>query len=89
MASRYENMQPVKTSFRPGILYGRDLRTPPEGVIRFTFHQMSEKDRWDTLASEYLKDVTLWWMILDANPEILDPFDIRPGQVIRLPYVLA
>jgi hypothetical protein len=27
-----------------------------------------------------------WWEIMDINPEILDPFDIEDGTILRVPY---
>lgn len=52
---------------------------------QFTYHQWISADRLDLLASAYFNDVTLWWMIARANPEILDWHDIPPGAVIRIP----
>jgi nucleoid-associated protein YgaU len=29
----------------------------------------------------------MWWTILDHNPEISDPDNIKPGKVLRIPNV--
>lgn len=52
---------------------------------RFKYHTWSSHDRLDNLADQYLRDHTLWWKILDANPKIMDPANIRLGTQIRIP----
>lgn len=89
MTSRYDDVQPVITTFRPGILYGRELRPSPQWSFSFTMHRIADEDRIDLLAHRYLQDVTLWWMICDANPEVLDWINLTPGLIIRIPFVLA
>lgn len=44
-------------------------------------------DRFDRLANEVLGDPTKWWVLADLNPEVLFPFDLRPGTMIRIPVV--
>jgi hypothetical protein len=46
-----------------------------------------EKDRVDIIAQEFLGVTSFWWVIMDFNPEIIDPFDITVGTVIRIPNV--
>lgn len=89
MSSRYEDVQPVTTAFRPGVLYGRELRPSPQWGFSFTLHQITDDDRIDTLADRYLQSVDSWWMICDANPEVLDWINLPPGLIIRIPFVLA
>lgn len=44
------------------------------------------EDRLDLLAFSYYKNVTLWWVIAAANPDIrFDSFQIEPGTQIRIP----
>jgi len=38
------------------------------------------------VANRFNIGTKFWWEITDINPEILDPFDIVPGTVIRIPY---
>ena len=47
----------------------------------------SDRDRLDLLASEFYKDVDLWWVIANANPNIIrrDSFILKPGLEIRIP----
>ena len=44
-------------------------------------------DRLDLLANQFYKDIRLWWIIANANPEIVrrDSFAIKPGLEIRIP----
>jgi nucleoid-associated protein YgaU len=43
-------------------------------------------ERLDHLAARFYGDPRRYWLILDANPEILDPFDLLvPGRRIRIP----
>lgn len=43
-------------------------------------------DRYDTLAQQFYKDVTLWWIIATANPSSAsDSLVPTPGKQIRIP----
>ena len=44
-------------------------------------------DKVDTLAYNYYKDSSLWWIIVKANPDIIrrDSFYLEPGLEIRIP----
>jgi nucleoid-associated protein YgaU len=42
-------------------------------------------DRLDVLAYKYYGDAQKWWVILDANPRYMTPWDIRTGDVISIP----
>lgn len=50
-----------------------------------TYYVWKEYDRIDRIAANYFNDPTMWWKIMDANPQILSPQSIRPGQHIRIP----
>jgi hypothetical protein len=51
----------------------------------YTVYTWVEGDRLDIVGSKYFADPTQYWRILDANPDILDPMGISPGQQIRIP----
>jgi hypothetical protein len=51
----------------------------------FFYYNWSQKDRIDLIATEFLGDPSLWWLIMDYNPEISNPFDIPLGTVLRIP----
>lgn len=42
-------------------------------------------DRIDQVAYTFMGDSANWWVIMDANPEIINPFAILPGTHIRIP----
>lgn len=58
---------------------------PRSRMIRYTYYRVIAGDRVDTLAKRMFGRPTLWWMIADANPEILDWMDLTPGTVLRIP----
>lgn len=79
--SRYMNgtIYPLvnrKVSLRRGVV-NRQRR-----VMLYTWQ---ESDRLDRVASMFLRNPRFWWQIMDANPSILNPQEIRPGQQIRIP----
>jgi hypothetical protein len=37
------------------------------------------------LASKFLGDATLWWVIMDYNDDVHSPFELVPGQQLRIP----
>ena len=51
----------------------------------YTVYTWMEGDRLDIVAQHYFSDPTHYWKILDANPSILDPMSLTPGQQIRIP----
>ncbi len=59
-------------------------RVPPAGTA--LEHVVMEGERLDHLASRFYQDATKYWLILDANPEELDPLALlRPGRRVRIP----
>jgi hypothetical protein len=51
----------------------------------YFIYEWVETDRLDNLANLYLGNPSLWWEILDLNPEIINPANITPGTQIRIP----
>lgn len=49
------------------------------------YHVWRDSDRIDSIAQKFLGSSSLWWEIADLNPEILDPFGIPVGTVLRIP----
>lgn len=58
---------------------------PAEKVISYTNYIVRDGDRIDQLANKFLGMSKLWWMIADANPEIVDWFVLPRGTVLRIP----
>jgi hypothetical protein len=57
----------------------------PSYTTSFYYYSWLEGDRIDVLASKIYGDSDRWWNIMDANPEIIDPMNIIPGTLIRVP----
>ena len=60
-------------------------RTFPSVITKFLAYTWTSNDRIDVLAAEFLGSSSLWWKIMDVNPEIANPFSIEPGTVLRIP----
>lgn len=61
------------------------LRTVPRAAARFTLYTWKEFDRPDLVAYRLLNNPSLWWAIFDINPEIIDPLNVTPGTLVRIP----
>ncbi len=82
----YNYLHPDK-GLIPTFIRRRPLKIPPDSaVIR---HQVLEKERLDFLAYHYLGDSRLWWVILEANPQYVTPWDVRAGDIIYVPTAMA
>ena len=42
-------------------------------------------DRYDTLAQQFYKDSSLWWIIASANVSKTDGMVVQPGVQLRIP----
>jgi hypothetical protein len=49
------------------------------------YYQWREGDRIDQLAYNIFGDPELWWRLLDVNPDIQSPYDLKPGDLLRIP----
>lgn len=64
------------------------LFSPPANkTFRFVYHQVTATDHVDTLAARFLSDPLLWWVIAQANPEILNWSSLTPGYMLRIPVI--
>lgn len=54
-------------------------------VVTYTYHQVLANERIDQIAYTYYADATRWWVIADANPEILDFSSLQAGYLLRVP----
>jgi nucleoid-associated protein YgaU len=60
-------------------------RTPVPTELALVY-QVREGDRLDLLAWRFFHDPRKWWLIADANPDVLDPAELlQPGRSIRIP----
>ena len=87
--SRYSK-SPLFTENENGGKIFRGVRsrkiTPAKGVIE---HVLAKDERLDLIALQYYNDSSLWWRIVDANPDIVFAGDLmvadRVGTVIVIP----
>ena len=61
------------------------FRTWPYYAATFYPYEVTEIDRIEGIATKTLGAPELWWKIMDANPEIINPFEILPGTHLRIP----
>lgn len=73
-SSRYYSLPEVITVDVQGReLKSKTFRLLPQ--IQGTLaHTLTQRDRWDSLAHQYYKQVRAWWGVADANSEFLSPF---------------
>lgn len=84
--SRYASGTLVKSQdARTGDYTVTLFRQFPMGSASFYYYTWTQRDRIDVIAGELLGDPALWWQIMDFNPEILNPFNIPLGTLVRIP----
>jgi nucleoid-associated protein YgaU len=84
--SRYaalDVIQPVRADGKsPRVLAERPIPLTP-GVL---VHTVTEGERLDQLASQFYSDPTKYWLILDANLDQLNPFELlQAGGAVQIP----
>lgn len=58
----------------------------PTDTSKFYFYRISAGERLEQVAQNTLGDSSLWYRIMDYNPEIINPFNIPLGTTVRVPY---
>jgi hypothetical protein len=61
------------------------FRQFPFSTRNFYYYTWTQRDRIDILARNTLGDPSLWWVIMDFNPEVGNALDIPVGTVLRIP----
>ncbi len=88
-SSRYYFTPYIKDS--SGIVL-TDLYKPPvyNDTDTYIYHNVSEleRNRIDIVALKYYEDPTYWWIIAVAN-QLINPFIITPGTVLKVPTKLS
>jgi hypothetical protein len=69
---------------------GKDRQViTPSNATSYTFNYVftvtDSSDRLDTIANAFYGDPTKWWQYADANPEIMNWFDLDEGTTLRIP----
>lgn len=83
--SRYNNVPVTVVDTPNGKRQVLGIEPAQERSFAFTYYQVEDEDTIDSLAHDTFGSGSLWWMIADANPEILDWHTLQPGLIIRLP----
>jgi hypothetical protein len=60
---------------------------PAQLLFNYTYYKWNQIDRIDLVSYDFYGNEQSWWMIGEANPEILDWTTIPIGTVIRIPSV--
>ena len=55
------------------------------GTVNIKYYVWTRGDRLDRIAATYLGSPSLYYKILDLNPDIIDGNQIEPGTKVRLP----
>jgi nucleoid-associated protein YgaU len=85
-SSRYSKNTVQNLTGSDGII--RQTIMPRASVSRnlvVTDYTWRAGDRVDLLAARAYGDETLWWVMADANPQILDWTSIPVGTIVRIP----
>lgn len=62
------------------------FREWPTYISKFYLYEVVETDRIANIAYKFLGQSERWYEIMDLNPEIIDPFTLTPGTMLRIPY---
>jgi hypothetical protein len=83
--SRYYGQTQVRLAATDGTYQRAVLRTIDATTTEFFIYVWSAGDRPDSVANSQIGDPTMWWQIMDINPEILNPLNIPTGTPVRIP----
>lgn len=82
--SRYTNIDINKTD--SGKLYRRNAIYPNVPVTEDDIYVIATAgDRYDTLARQFYRDASLWWIIANANNHQRASLNVTPGVQLRIP----
>ncbi len=62
-------------------------KNPSQLLFNYSYYKWTQDDRVDLVAYDFLGRENAWWMLGEANPEILDWTTVPVGTIIRLPSV--
>lgn len=84
--SRYLRVKDYQVEDQTGrtvsVKRARPTARPTAGFL----YQVKAGDRLDLLAHKFYRSARKWWLICDANPDLLAPDDLlRPGRLIVIP----
>ena len=85
--SRYANSKVVTQTVN-----GKDVQyitpsAPTSYTFQYNYYIVNGSDRIDNIAHGFIGDSQSWHVIGDANPQIMQWFNIEPGTILRIPRV--
>jgi len=85
--SRYNDGVLAQIKYEHGNTYAITVfRSWPDEITKsYIDYTWKDGDSWGNLGYQYCGGAKYWWEILDINPEISDPLEVKPGDVIRIP----
>jgi len=84
MANRYSNIPQSTTS--DNITFVNNVIYPDIPLSADDYYVISTGgDRYDTLATQFYSDYTLWWIIAAANNSERGSLAVTPGTQLRIP----
>ncbi len=84
-SSRYVDGEFLWVPGRGTDKYAVSLNTVTLLTAPYIVHVAREGDTLHTLAVTYYQREDRWWILADANPHVFNPFDLQPGDPIRVP----
>ena len=81
-------IEKINLKLKSGKQYYKPIKYPE---IPFSIDDIyvitTDRDRLDLLANQFYNNVDYWWIISNANPNIIkrDSFLLKPGLEIRIP----
>lgn len=85
--SRYSNSKLVTETVNDNDVLYITPSSPTAYTFAFNYYVVDGSDRIDNIAAAFLSDPTQWYLIGDANPQIMNWLEISPGTIIRIPRV--
>lgn len=89
-ACRYKNVRTLQNE-DDGKIYHENWipkYIPESNEDQYFTVTISEKDRLDIVANYFYNTANFWWIIAIAN-NIMDPFDLPVGTVLRIPPIIS
>jgi nucleoid-associated protein YgaU len=85
--SRYLNTPQVTENINGTDILYLTPASPAAYTFQYSFYVVNGSDRIDNIAATFLGDPTQWFLIANANPEIMNWFNLTAGTIIRIPVV--
>ncbi|MEV5264832.1 hypothetical protein [Streptomyces werraensis] len=90
MTSRYQRNETALVPDRTGRLQLAIMhRRPVDQRLRVSDYRWRSDDRPDDVSSRYYGSESSWWMVAEANPQIMDWTQVPAGQQIMVPRGVA